>query len=140
MFNADSRCLLLLRLLASVYSPPSFVEMTSIQKDVYNIFRDKYYLLKWQKYWPIIEHSDIQYINHALAMAIVHQESHRCSHSYNPYSGATGDGQVIGKYHRPECTQAELKHYYRNIMISVLYLKQCHFAATGNLSYSPCMW
>lgn len=124
-------CLLILG--ASIITP-SYTTLTRAQCASYSQYRYQYRWLDWDKFWPIIQHSDVQNINPALGFAIVDAESGGEVRAVSR-TGARGAWQVQPEYHYSGAPQ-DLHHYYLNTMIAMRYLAECKRMAKGNLTYT----
>lgn len=121
-------CLLMLG--ASIIIP-SYTTLTRSQCATYPIYQYKYRWLDWRKFVPIIEHSDVNKINPALAFAIVDAESNGNEQAIS-CTGARGLFQVQHEYHYSG-NPRDLHHVYLNTMIAMRYLAECRKMAKGDL-------
>lgn len=121
-------CLLILG--ASIITP-SYTTLTRAQCATYPIYQYKYRWLNWDKFWPIIQHSDVHNINPALAFAIVDAESGGSERAIS-HTGARGAWQVQPEHHYTGAPQ-DLHHYYLNTTIATRYLQWCYRTAHPEL-------
>lgn len=129
-------CKMLACILIFVFSicTPSYIALTRAQCASFTRYSYQYRWLNWDKYWPIIEHSDVQNINPALAFAIVDAESGGSERAIS-HTGARGAWQVQPEYHY-DGPATDLHRYYLNTMIAMRYLSECRRMAKGNLTYT----
>jgi soluble lytic murein transglycosylase-like protein len=110
---------------------PAYTTLSRAQCASFSQYRYQYRWLNWNKYWPIIQHSDVHNINPALAFAIVDAESNGNEKAIS-CTGARGLFQVQHEYHYNGNPQ-DLHHIYLNTMIATRYLAACQRMAKGNL-------